>query len=168
MPDQFEAAVRDATGVNLRERAVNYAAGQHEDQSRLQAANWHKGERGMARAYASALLGFRDPLNEALANAGIAPEEFFDADAESLTTFCKAVPMMYVDSQLERVQNASGRHWAPNDLNDIDAMMRALVYCDIVVGEKYWINVARQAKLGERFNTVLLTSLNDLPVHMVV
>jgi hypothetical protein len=148
------------------QRAARYAAGQQADKARLQTGSWHKGERGKRRALANTLIGFTESVTEAMVYAGVTKEEFMDAGRDVVQAFCEDVPMIFVDSELERVQNASCREWEPNDLNDLDALMRAIVYCDVVVAEKFWISAAKQARLDQKYGTVLLTSLDGLAKHL--
>lgn len=35
-------------------------------------------------------------------------------------------------------------------------------YCDVVVTEKKWVNVAKQMKLEEEFNTLITADINEL------
>lgn len=43
----------------------------------------------------------------------------------------------------------------PNDLVDINSFCFSLPYCDIVVGEKYIISLARRKKIDKIYNTQL-------------
>lgn len=51
---------------------------------------------------------------------------------------------------------------AENDLNDISALAMAIPYCDIVVTENFWTNIARHEKLDSIYKTVVLDSAVDL------
>lgn len=54
-------------------------------------------------------------------------------------------------------------HWTPNDIHDIDALGSALPYCDVVVTDKAVASQIRRTGLGERLQTHVLTSLDELP-----
>lgn len=48
-----------------------------------------------------------------------------------------------------------------NDLRDMAAFSTILPFADVVVGEKPFVNLARQARLGDRYGVTLLTSIFD-------
>lgn len=49
-----------------------------------------------------------------------------------------------------------------NDWRDIQYLSAAIPYTDIVVGDRKWINTAKNLKLGERFQTDLFPGYNGL------
>jgi hypothetical protein len=49
-----------------------------------------------------------------------------------------------------------------NDINDIWALTMAIPYCDIVVTESMWGSIARQSKLDKIYNTLILSSAEEL------
>lgn len=49
-----------------------------------------------------------------------------------------------------------------NDINDIWALSMAIPYCDIVVTESMWVSIARQSKLDKKYDTVILSSTEEL------
>lgn len=49
-----------------------------------------------------------------------------------------------------------------NDFADIWFLTLAIPYCDIVITEKMWTAISRQAKLDEKCNTIILSSIKDL------
>jgi hypothetical protein len=53
-----------------------------------------------------------------------------------------------------------------NDLIDIVSFALPIVYFDFVVGEKYFINLAKQAKLDTEYDTVLLRKISDLKEYL--
>jgi hypothetical protein len=53
-----------------------------------------------------------------------------------------------------------------NDLYDVWHLTLAIPYCDIVVTEKTWTTIAKQAKLDEICNTVILSSIHDLKKYL--
>jgi len=53
-----------------------------------------------------------------------------------------------------------------NDFNDIWFLTLAIPYCDIVVTEKMWTTIARQAKLDTKCNTMILSSVSELGKHV--
>ena len=49
-----------------------------------------------------------------------------------------------------------------NDLADLAALSVAIPYCDIVVTEKHWANVAKRNKLNRKYDTCILTDVREL------
>jgi len=49
----------------------------------------------------------------------------------------------------------------PHDMNDIFSLSVAIPYCDIVFGEKMFLQIAKHSKLDKLYNTKLITSLNE-------
>lgn len=56
--------------------------------------------------------------------------------------------------------------WTPNDIFDIDALAVSAAYCDVVVAERHSMHVLRQAGVEQRYETALLTSLDQLAEHV--
>lgn len=48
------------------------------------------------------------------------------------------------------------------DINDIWALTTAIPYCDIVVTESMWASIARQSKLDKIYDTLIVSSVEDL------
>jgi hypothetical protein len=72
------------------------------------------------------------------------------------------VPVLNVERELV-VRLEDQRHATnENDLRDMSSFTTALPLADILVGEKAFANLARQARLGEKYGTVLLTSVTEL------
>ena len=53
--------------------------------------------------------------------------------------------------------------WTPNDIHDIDALGSSVPYCDVVVTDKAVASQLRRTGLDERLETLVLTSLDELP-----
>jgi len=72
------------------------------------------------------------------------------------------VPVLNVERELAvRLEN-QGRAVSENDLRDMTAFITVLPFADVIVAEKQFVNLARQARLDERHQTTLLTSIHDL------
>lgn len=54
-----------------------------------------------------------------------------------------------------------------NDFFDIMHLSSAIPYCDVVVTEKKWVDLAKQAKLDELYNTILLSDVKKVPEVLV-
>lgn len=56
--------------------------------------------------------------------------------------------------------------WKPNDIFDIDALCVAAPYCDVVVTERHSAHVLKQAGVPRRYETAILTDLDQLAEHL--
>ena len=72
------------------------------------------------------------------------------------------VPILNVESEIVVRLEDQGRAISENDLRDIAAFMTVLPLADVIIAEKQFVNLARQARLDERHETMLLTSIFDL------
>lgn len=75
-----------------------------------------------------------------------------------------SMPSFDASVTLKTFIHRNGRHrWSNNDVHDIHALAVTLPYCDIVVTDRAMMSRARQSKLAERLNTIVLSKLSDLP-----
>ena len=72
------------------------------------------------------------------------------------------IPAMNVERELVVRLEDQDRSINENDLRDMYSFTTALPLADILVAEKPFVNLARQARLGDKYNTALLTSVTDL------
>lgn len=72
------------------------------------------------------------------------------------------VPILDIERELVVRLEDQGRPVTENDLRDMMAFITVLPFADVVVAEKQFVNLARQARLNERYGTRLLTSLREL------
>lgn len=72
------------------------------------------------------------------------------------------LPILATERELAVRLEDQARPIAENDLRDMSAFTTVLPLADIVVGEKAFVNLARQARLGEAYGTRLLTSIDEL------
>ena len=78
-----------------------------------------------------------------------------------------SMPSFDVSVTLKTFIHRNGRHrWSNNDVHDIHALAVTLPYCDIVVTDRAMMSLARQSKLAERLNTIVLSNLSDLPEYI--
>lgn len=77
--------------------------------------------------------------------------------------FLQEFPMMYCEHCLVEGRNLIRSYEIKyNDLFDIMGLAFPIAYFDYVVGEKFFITIARKSKLDRLYNTVLLTKLTEL------
>ncbi len=77
--------------------------------------------------------------------------------------FMKSFPLMYANFCLTAYRDRNlDRKVKWNDMMDIVSLCFPIAYFDFVIAEKYFITLARQAKLDELYKTILLTDLTEL------
>ena len=75
----------------------------------------------------------------------------------------KDLPLLYCIHQLLlRLYDNPSLAREGNNLVDVTSIAQGIVCCDVVVTEKQWVDLARQAKLDERFRVTMLANVNDL------
>jgi hypothetical protein len=72
------------------------------------------------------------------------------------------VPVLNVERELVLRLEDQARAISENDLRDMDAFTVVLPLADIMVAEKPFVNLARQGRLDERYETTLLTTIFQL------
>ena len=121
-------------------------------------------ERTIAWQELSSLLPLIVP---ALRRAHVSEAEFFALGADGLTDFMFSMPWRgAVLSVRQRRHREPQQPWKQNDLADISYLSLGLTYCDILVAEKQWVSRMRAAKLNERYGTVVIADLRELPDHL--
>lgn len=166
-PEQ-EAQLDDYDPLGHLKVGESYAEEKEALRDRRAEAGWHKGERLASATAAEAFTDHIEPINEALGRAWVSADALLDLGSEGMTRFRDAVPTMSASSELERLRHStSQKPWERQDLTDITALAVAAVYCDIVVTERFWVDVARRARFQEKFGTLFLSSLEQLPEHLV-
>jgi hypothetical protein len=116
-----------------------------------------------ARAWVLEILPL---LDEALRRAGLR-STVLPHDKVGLTAILHDMPTLWAWTELTRLQHENpGRAWRPQDFSDLEALVVALVHCDIVVFEKHWSTMARRAQL-DKLNETILCRPEDLVVHLV-
>lgn len=72
------------------------------------------------------------------------------------------VPVLNIERELVIRLEDQARSINENDLRDMMSFITVIPFVDVVVAEKPFVNLARQARLGETYSTELLTSVFDL------
>jgi hypothetical protein len=85
-----------------------------------------------------------------------------DIGSSMMRSIAVKVPILNAERELAVRLEDQARPIAENDLRDMAAFTAVLPLADIVVGEKQFVNLARQARLDEANGTKLLTSIFDL------
>jgi len=81
--------------------------------------------------------------------------------------FIQNIPSLYTSwiLQFRRDVQCQGKI-KPSDINDIAALSMAIPYCDIVVTENMWADIAKKEKLVQLYNTTILDSLSGLNKYL--
>ncbi|MCR5856635.1 hypothetical protein [Mesorhizobium sp. J428] len=115
------------------------------------------------RAYAARLIV--DELDFILATGrrlGLNWNDVRDIEPSLVRSIPADVPILATERELAVRLEDQIRPIAENDLRDMSAFATVLPLADIVIGEKTFVNLALQARLGKTYGTRLLTSLDEL------
>jgi hypothetical protein len=152
---------------NLRLEAVRrYSAGSADLISRIESRRALVAGETLAlrrRAYGARLV--IDELDFIFATArglGLDWSTVADIGSSLVRGMVVDVPVLNVERELVVRLEDQGRAISENDLRDMAAFMTVLPIADVMVAERQFVNLARQARLDERYETTLLTSIDDL------
>jgi hypothetical protein len=114
---------------------------------------------------ATAFGDISEPLALAATELGITAEQL----ADNARAIIEAIPSRWVEMKLRHQRQANPQKaWVGNDLNDVTALAIAVPYCDVVVTEGSWASLVNAAKVGDRFDTLVTRSLQDVVHHLAV
>ncbi|MEN5112992.1 hypothetical protein ABE453_03150 [Brevundimonas diminuta] len=115
------------------------------------------------RAYSAKLvIDELDFIFRTAKRLGLTWETVQDIGPQLLKSFVNEVPIPNVERELVVRLEDQDRATNKNDLRDVASFAAAPPLVDILVGEKASVNLARQARLGEKYDVVLLTRVSDL------
>lgn len=115
------------------------------------------------RAYGARLV--IDELDFIFATArslGLGWSTVGDIGSSLMRSMVVAVPVLDIERELVIRLEDQARDLNENDLRDMMSFITVIPFADVVVAEKQFVNLARQARLGETYRTELLTSVFDL------
>lgn len=140
---------------------------QRVERARLLGKSYSKAVR--KRAYVRDLTHYLQPeLVRILASRRQTFGDFLNLGRKRLVTFFESVPTLNVEIELATERD---EHWDkrvdPNDMTDISFLSVAIAYCDIVVTERFWTDLARRKKLDKEYSTAILSDLVELEEHLV-
>ena len=145
-PATSRAAGFDPSSTDLAQRYVDY-------ENSIAAAIRDQGLSGALldlAVRASDLGDIRPVVTEALERIGMTWDGFIEGMDD--------LPTRYVTNIMRSAKlRQSEQKWELNDFNDIVALPVAAGYCDVVVTEKQWVHRLRRGKVGQRYNTTLLS-----------
>lgn len=101
------------------------------------------------------------PLQEAARELGISL--FAEVlDAGRMRELVEHMPSRWVEMKMRGLRHSNPQKaWHGNDLNDVTALAIAIPYCDVVVTERSWAAMLNAARVPQRFNTVVTSSLEE-------
>lgn len=77
------------------------------------------------------------------------------------------IPLFDVERELVVRLEDQKRPIHENDLRDLSAFTTALPFADVMIAEKPFVNLARQARLDVRYGTTMLTSVFEFTIGML-
>jgi hypothetical protein len=129
---------------------------------------WYKGERLARASMVQALTDHLPVIEEAMSRAGLAFHALLAQGQNGMSTFVNSVPTMLASAELEKQRHSSSQKaWERQDLTDIGALLVALVHCDVVVTERFWSSAARRSRLDQKFGTIVIPRLDELPERLL-
>lgn len=84
-----------------------------------------------------------------------------DVGSSLVRSIAAEVPILNVERELVVRLEDQPRDIDENDLRDMASFTTALPFADLVIAEKQFVNLARQARLGKTLGTTLMTSIFD-------
>lgn len=91
--------------------------------------------------------------------------ELLGFDRECARRLVRKMPSSEVPIELQTAlhrDSARASRWQPNDVTDIDQLAMTVPYCDVVMADNAMADAVRKAHLDERYNTTILSSLDEL------
>jgi hypothetical protein len=157
-----EATLRGYAPLAAKLQGEQWARGREDTRAARKEQGWLRGERSERLAQAETLVGEK-VIWERAGVAGVTPEEILALGREGMTQLIKETPVIDVTCELGRLRDvADSRLFSSNDLADVSFLGPAIVYCDIVVTERQWVDFAKRAGLEEKYQTKMLHDLPDL------
>jgi hypothetical protein len=116
------------------------------------------------RAYVASLVrDFYSLIEEALKAYGLTMDGFLALPKERLMEFFQSVPCLDVEIELATEKNEfRDRPIERNDLTDMGFLRVAIPHCDLVVTEKFWVDLTKRKHLDTKYDTEVMYSLAAL------
>jgi hypothetical protein len=127
------------------------------------------GEKFSLRKRAYAARQIIDELNFILAvgrDLGQNWNNVSDLERNLVLRMSEEVPVLRIEREVAVRLEDQSRLLVENDLRDMSAIAAVLPLADIFIAEKPFVNLARQAGLGQRYKTTILTSVSELAQHL--
>jgi hypothetical protein len=144
-------------------------AGEQERMRTVRRPNgYHRGDKNRRATSVEVFGEFEKGITAALNAAGLHWGHVYDSGQTGMERLIQLTPMMAVHLELRRLRHeASPKPWEENDLNDLSALSRAIVYCDVVVTERVWTDFVERTDLEDRFGTKVLRDLTEIVPYAI-
>jgi hypothetical protein len=115
------------------------------------------------RAYAAQLFSDHQQIfARLLAEKGRSIDDLFGLGGPAVVKFLKDIPTLHVEAEIAVRLEIQERPLHGHDPPDVQSFYTAVPYSDVVVSERLFVSLARQAKLDKQYGLRLLTNLEDL------
>jgi hypothetical protein len=164
----FELAMLAGEGSSARVEAdgAEFAQALNTVGQRLAGWRTHPEDR-QRRLRVNALQEFQRDFVSALLLAGVPVEDFAALGGEGLEALVADVPTLWTLTELRRVRHANpAQSFSRTDLNDLRALAVAIVYCDVVVADRAWVNACRRTDLAATYHTNVVPTLQEAAIHV--
>ena len=130
--------------------------------------NWRKGRIRDLITAREAINELGEIFEKGLAARGPnAGDQFFALVRDGLDSILNAMPSLDVAVTIKTSLHRDPNHkWKNNDIFDIGALALTIPYCDVVVADSSMCFHVTRSKLAERYHTVVIASLAELPNHL--
>jgi hypothetical protein len=108
------------------------------------------------------LLEVKHELYRAAEGCGIRPDAIVDMMIRDPSAMLQILPSRHVVHGMYMQHAQPQKRWKPNDLHDITALGVAVPYCDAVATEGHWVDMLHRRKLGNLYETTLISSPEGL------
>ena len=116
---------------------------------------------------ANLLIVIGELINRVLSVYGKTLDDIISMGEGVLVDFIGSVPNLDVETELVLRRNVNwNRKIDKNDLADISVLSITIPYCDIVVTENIWKDLTVRSGLDKKYNTVVLSTINELKEHL--
>ena len=156
----------DQDDERRRESVRRFSLGSKELAARVENRRTHSAGASILerrRLYRATLL--IDEMNKVLkiANSlGLHCDSVLDIGKDNLIRLMKECPIYDIETELALKIESQNRKICENDFRDMQTYCCAIRYSDILVGERQFVNIARQAHLHEKYNCRMLTEITEL------
>ena len=129
---------------------------------------WRRGRIRDVITAREAVIEVGDIFAEGFAARGLGTvDQFFAAKPNVLRSIYSAMPSLDVEVTLKMSLHRDPNHkWTNNDVYDIKALASTIPYCDVVATDSSMWSHATRHKLPERYDTVVISQLAELPSHL--
>jgi hypothetical protein len=170
---RFLAEILSSPFESLRKPSIDEynsnmnASADQADQIRKLVRNRDKDTRNRAFTARHMYDFFRSRQSELIAiltPIGLSIEDFFNTlGKDGLTKLFEDMPTTDIMMNLRSQRNNQYEEKiSANDLNDLSFLAVAIPYCDIVITEKQWVDLAKRKGFDQKYNTILLSDLAEL------